>query len=987
MDAKQAQEYIVDSLADFGLGMDSGREPISLQKTQIAFGLNTSVREKFIHHRNPYQIQNLVLDTGVNLTGARFQGACYYKPDFGAESIVAQIGGRLYQFIPDTTSNANVYDRTVRNYVNGSNFTSLVEAANVNLTYQAVLENLSDTSAATYAVGTKLITDPSYLSSMSTDTAVTYTINQGNTGSTAAVVCTVQFPGSYSVPINLVGSRVTIPYLAAGVTPSTLTFQWIVTAVTSTTITLSVTLNNPYTIQNFTIPAGTPVFTFTNPRQPQTLAFTSSPFKAPLVFATVYVNLSSAYPGSVGDVLTVGNGTYQVQQIINTPSNNKVTVLVPTPVNPEAFTYDANLAGTLQAWLWQSENFVIVNDGVSRPVIFNGLYSRRSLTPTFNGTTAGPFTVPKTGAPVTMTLSTAFQDAPGIFIAVSPLGLNPFQMLVTQTNVGGNSSVITAVNITGQSGFGFVVPLGTPIVSVSPPIYYGVLADDLIGSTAMPAVGSNVTLNVTPPYTGAVGSQITLTDGTGPLTAYTFIVTSILSGGLAVVATNNNAPQGLIINAGYPVLSSTQVAAELPIGRMGAYVQGRNWISLPNGRMFIGSDQVGDSSGSAALNYRDAVLKWSINTTQFSVPGGAGKINGITPLSAINAALGQGPLQVLTDNDVFSFTAPSDQTTWATTTNLSFVESAIGFGGVGQNASVVSNGDLIIRSTDGTIHSLLLAEQDFDQWGDYPISQEINRVISQENPNLYPYLTHGLANNRALLSCAPLYSNGVIFSQGLISLDFDVTSTLQAKGPSVYDGIWKDLNVLQIVTGKFNKQNRTFIFNANTSTNTVELWEVLKSGQFDNGTNPITWSFETPYVFSNLPNKRSLELIQLKGGSIWIQDLVGQAQISVWFRSDFDPYWHQWTSFSVCADNITSGAKQQRERLGLGRPPECDCDPTVNKFPDVGRFFQFRFEITGSLKFMAAEFQATPRPESALAPVAQNEGTPALPSDWTVYNG
>ena len=42
---------------------------------------------------------------------------------------------------------------------------------------------------------------------------------------------------------------------------------------------------------------------------------------------------------------------------------------------------DPNPAATTQAWLWQSENYMIVNDGASLPVFFDGASSRRSIGP------------------------------------------------------------------------------------------------------------------------------------------------------------------------------------------------------------------------------------------------------------------------------------------------------------------------------------------------------------------------------------------------------------------------------------------------------------------------------------------------------------------------------------------------------------------------------------------------------------------------------
>ena len=126
-------------------------------------------------------------------------------------------------------------------------------------------------------------------------------------------------------------------------------------------------------------------------------------------------------------------------------------------------------------------------------------------------------------------------------------------------------------------------------------------------------------------------------------------------------------------------------------------------------------------------------MKWSQNTTHFNIPGEAGEINCIVALNTLDASLGQGPLQILCDNDIFTCSAPTDATTWASLTTPILAESVIGFGGTGQNAAIVSNGDLLFKSSDGTIHSLKLARQDFNQWGNLPISQEMNRVVYQEN--------------------------------------------------------------------------------------------------------------------------------------------------------------------------------------------------------------------------------------------------------------
>ncbi len=127
-------------------------------------------------------------------------------------------------------------------------------------------------------------------------------------------------------------------------------------------------------------------------------------------------------------------------------------------------------------------------------------------------------------------------------------------------------------------------------------------------------------------------------------------------------------------------------------------------------------------------------------------------------------------------------------------------------------------------------------------------------------------------------------------------------------------------------------------------------------------------------MFSALKGKGELQLVRLDDGAIWITNLVGQATIKVYWRPDYDSCWHFWRDLTVCAQNLDGGPDQQRLRLGLGIPSVEYCDESIDKRVDVGRFFQMRFEITGSLTFMAGLFLASLEPESRLAVFDQNEG-------------
>ena len=964
MATSKEQTEFTDGFSIMSSGMDSGKPPLALSKTEFSYGTNTTVRGQYLTHRPPYRKQTLILDAGVSIGTARFQGACYYKPDFGAESIVAQIGGRLYQFVPDTIRSATVYDRTIKDFFNGDGFVTSTVATT--LQYSVVLLDVSDASGAAYPPKTVVSTDPAFITTSALQAVAQPKFVNNNT----QVQFTFDLPLAIGFDMSQIPTQVFLQNPPTVEPKGTTQEVWKVLNTTdmvgsNPAIKLQLTLPQRTTGSTMTFPAGTAVFRTTNPSPPVTIATTTTTFTAPGVGQSITIVIAAPFPGTIGEGVLIGGFLYQVTALPQPVQKSTVTTQVQTaPSGSTQFSYDPNPAGISTAWLWQSENYVIINDGFSRPIFFNGVSSRRSITPTFLGKNTQSFVVPQIGQVVPIILGSDFQDAVGTFIQVSALDLFPFLMQV----IGIDGDTITAVNITGQTSVGAVIPIGSIINSTASPTYSGVMAGN-IPSPGLPSPGSSFQITVSPPFTGNVGDDIILTDGTGELTAYTLKVTAIAGGGSSLTVTNVNAPSQTIVQAGYPIVSQNVGASELPVGRMGAYVQGRNWISSLDGKSFIAGDLVGSSSGTQGLNYRDAVLKWSQNTASFPIPGGAGQINCIIALNALDASLGQGALQVLCDNDIFNCSAPTDSTLWAQVKTPILSESIIGFGGVGQSGAVVSNGDLIFKSGDGTIHSLKLSRQDFNQWGNLPISQEVNRVIQQENLNQLFKITETICDNRALISCVPIDSAGGIFSQGLIAIDFDVTSSLQGKLPSVYDGVWKDGNFLQLVSGKFNKVDRTFAFLWNAVSNTVELWEILKDGTADDdGTatpRPIVWSFESPMIFNDVKGKGEFDLVQLKNGEIYFSGLTGQATFKVWVRPDYSECWHEWGKFTVVNNRPEPSYFM---RAGLGEPTSRDLSDALDSTPaTVARFYQIRIEITGSLIFQGMKCMAVPFPENTPA--------------------
>lgn len=91
---------------------------------------------------------------------------------------------------------------------------------------------------------------------------------------------------------------------------------------------------------------------------------------------------------------------FQFSITVNTVTVTEITV--PGDPNPTSIT---------QVWMWQAENYMIVNDGVNLPIFYDGVTSRRSYGPSVLlalATAASPTTVPAIGGQVTIILSAPY---------------------------------------------------------------------------------------------------------------------------------------------------------------------------------------------------------------------------------------------------------------------------------------------------------------------------------------------------------------------------------------------------------------------------------------------------------------------------------------------------------------------------------------------------------------------------------------------------
>lgn len=740
--------------------------------------------------------------------------------------------------------------------------------------------------------------------------------------------------------------------------------------------------------------------------------------------------------GTESLVCSIGGRLFEV--VPNPDTSLNTAIVYERTIVDSGGNYDTNSSGNAIAWLWQSERWMIINDGQSLPIFFDGATSRRSYgsTPVSIGLTAVDWVAPAVGASTTITLTAPYtgpvnqtvhidgqlyqvnasssgyeatlknlSEAAGTAESANDQLLIPSNFLSQTTAVqasglfGGIYVLIIDISdlpspalVMGEvltariSGTNYVsapivniinpqrvmigpVPSGTVCPALSP-VYRGYFDSSGIAgvlsagfNTGVP--GSSSTATLTNPYNGVLPQKVVINGGLFEITA----VNNTFTPGVNINITNIDDTAGNPHGPATPLTPGALFTVpELPVGKMGAYGMGRNVMCLADGRSFIYSDIVGATSGSPSVANRDAVLKVTENTFLagggvFVVPGNVGDITSMTFTANLDASLGQGPLQIGTPTTIFSCQVPVDRTTWQTLENPILTVSLKGKGPLGQYGTILINSDTLFRALDG-LGSLILARRDFTAWGNVPISREMQRVIDEDNVELLGNATAVQFDNRLLVGCFPFRGPLGVYHQGFIALNFDPVSSLRGKQASIYDGLWTGLQAFQLISGKFSGDERGFAFCFETFTNKIILTELHQSGEgeFDNGTIPITWSFESASLFNNVKNKGPFDEIELKDGEIYLSDIEGVVHVESWYRPAWSECWIPWHSFSICG--TPNDPKQFRSRLGLGQPTADDCEPTNNRPYRIGVSFQVRFQFTGACKFRGAIFKASRSPET-----------------------
>lgn len=517
----------------------------------------------------------------------------------------------------------------------------------------------------------------------------------------------------------------------------------------------------------------------------------------------------------------------------------------------------------------------------------------------------------------------------------------------------------------------------------------------------VPAVGSSVTISVTDSDKVLVGYPVTINGKHYQVTAKTtntLTITNVDDTPAAVIASgatvdylNPNsdqlgicymiqAEQFLIAQDGLsqPLIfdgAKTWRSTDMPVGTAMAYGIGRVWIAI-NGDSFVASDIVRSrDSGTAIYGFVDSILHFTENTFlsgggSFSAPG---IIRAMTFMTSLDTSTGQGPLLVMTESVICSVNAPTQRELWAVVNNPIVTQSLVSDGALGFYSTLpTTNGDIFYRSTIG-IRSFYYALREYGTWGNTPISSEVFNILKEDDEELMLYTSAITFDNRMLMTSGARAKDVGAFFKGIVALDFHTISGMRNQSPPVYDGVWTGIDVLWLFKVKFGRKERAFAAVLNAD-NRNELWEITKTAKFDGEDGRIKWRM----ISRNLPFSSAMEAKRLEGMDVWIDEVVGQVDLTAKYRPDEYPCWQDWRNKAVCADYRQCSPPDcdlpatfrpgYKTRIPFGQPLDTD-ENNDNKPMRIGYEFQVSIEGEGYCQIRKLRCKAIEIEEEVSPPV------------------
>ena len=325
------------------------------------------------------------------------------------------------------------------------------------------------------------------------------------------------------------------------------------------------------------------------------------------------------------------------------------------------------------------------------------------------------------------------------------------------------------------------------------------------------------------------------------------------------------------------------------------------------------------------------------------------------------SALGQGQLFIFTQKSIYTLDVPLTRTDWTSADKdkrpLQKVVQ-ITNGAVGDRSVVAVNGDLFYQSLEPGIRSLITAIRYFSQWGNTPISENLERLLLYQDRALMRFSTGIEFENRLLMGMRPVVTDAGVAHEAIVALDFSPVASFAKKLPPCWEGHWEGLKILQLFQGTFGGLQRAFAVVVSDLDGSIQLWELTTSERDDisvNGNSRVTMMIEFPAFNWGDP----FQLKKLVTAELWLDRLLGTVDFTMEYRPDADPCWYHWHTWQLCSQTncnddpsgltcypVTTFRESHRSTITLPKPPK-QCQTTMKRPAYQGYQFQCRLTIRG----------------------------------------
>ncbi len=407
--------------------------------------------------------------------------------------------------------------------------------------------------------------------------------------------------------------------------------------------------------------------------------------------------------------------------------------------------------------------------------------------------------------------------------------------------------------------------------------------------------------------------------------------------------------------------------SQVPRGRQMAYGNGRLWVALNLNEAVAGD--IRTSAPGSELYFTEATYLTGGGKLFFTRPITGMAFIPVTGQSDYGALLVFGAGQT---NAIRADITSRDD--WG---KIPGFETAIlrSVGAASQWSIVSVNQDLYWRDSNGGIRSIRNALADEAGPGSAPVSREVSRLTDYDSQRQLAYCSGVYFDNRLLMTSSPyLLSNGGVGFKDLISLDFAPLSVMGGKSRAAYNGQWRGLKFVKLVSGDFNGINRAFALTTDDDGNN-ELWEFGTGNRDDLAhacdeedvivPNPITCYVEYPLRDFGIPKQRK----RLERCDVWLSEVDGEVNLQVYWRTDNNQTWLLWddaTTNAKTTDASTSAPHVWKNLLSQYRPqfktftiPNTILEQ-VGYDAQVGFEFQIRIVWRGRCKIDKVMLHASP---------------------------